>query len=624
MASVALYVYVCEPVSTKSEHIHEHSRAWRLLRVSRCLLLPLAMLPRRIRLKRPAGAAFWQGPEPVAPAAAQPLAEVAQDMAQAAPQPKLRACYSINYSHTGLASRRQPGSFTREAFGVLLKQRHKEAFSLRARPGLPPNRVVKFMVWRELHADRNIHLYGMILCERPYGTFELQKILREKDQVYVSFGSDHMYFWTGVVYGSVPTVHKAAEEIDPRPYHSAGKTCREELADMPKGARLTDKERVRNFLGLGPPAGRAKCDRLSSEELAVIIRDHGFRDKEQLLTAARSRKDEMPLLYDTVLKLGSKRTDEFLSWVWELEGDILEPPVDRLAKLAYIAEHGSCTCGGRWAPAADRLLAHQCIDSVAFRNTVVRALRLGRMKSINVLIVGEPDSGKSFILKPLGKMFKSFIRRGQNEGFPLQGLHGSEICLLQDVRYESFGLPWDDWLAWGESEDIMVKLPRNNFVASKLYNGTAPLFATMSDLFSYPAAEARRTGRSIARENVQFASRWKVIRYCRSIPEEHRDPTLNPCVRCAAQWYCAVLSGGSPQVDVPGHVVDEPAVHENGPQVDVPGRAADEPTVRENIDAAAVPGADVLWSRLAQLMEWHAQNRLSETQFENAKQQLGL
>ena len=49
-----------------------------------------------------------------------------------------------------------------------------------------------------------------------------------------------------------------------------------------------------------------------------------------------------------------------------------------------------------------------------------------------------------------------------------------------------------------------------------------------------------------------------------------------------------------------------------------------EPAVRENIDAAAVPGADVLWSRLAQLMEWHAQGRLSETQFENAKQQLGL
>ena len=68
---------------------------------------------------------------------------------------------------------------------------------------------------------------------------------------------------------------------------------------------------------------------------------------------------------------------------------------------------------------------------------------------MNVLVVGEPDAGKSFLFKPLCRIFEAFTRRGQNETFPLQGLPGSEVCVLQDVRYESFGLPWDDWLTWG-------------------------------------------------------------------------------------------------------------------------------------------------------------------------------
>ena len=131
----------------------------------------------------------------------------------------------------------------------------------------------------------------------------------------------------------------------------------------------------------------------------------------------------------------------------------------------------------------------------------------------------------------------TFIRRGQNETFPLQGLPGSEICVLQDVRYESFGLPWDDWLTWGEAEDLMIRMPRNNFEESVQYTGTAPLFATMADLLKYPAAEAKSTGRDVEKENRQFRSRWEIIRFKESIPQDERDVTIKPCPKCAAEWF---------------------------------------------------------------------------------------
>ena len=585
---------------------------------------------RRVTRKRPRPAAFGIGDVHAGAAgdAASVLAEdapalpVREPMAvmQRPPAPKRRACYSFQFSFTRLPGRRQPASFTRAALGILVARRHTEAFDERQEPGVPANKVIKYMVFRELHADGNVHFYGMVLCERPYNTQGIQAALREHDHVFMSFGSDHQYFWTGIVYGAVPSVHKAAEEVDPEPYHSEGKTVREELADMPRGARVHDKDRTRAFLGLAALPPRRQ-ERLRDAELADAIVEHGLRTKEEMLAFAREHKDDMPLLFKTVLRLGAKRSDDFMVWLWELHGLPPEPQQDRLHVLRAAMHTRPCACGGRWIPAANRLMDIQGIDSDSFRMAVLRALRLGRMKEVNVLIVGAPDAGKSFILKPLAKVFKSFIRRGQHETFPLQGIHGHDICLLQDVRYETFGLPWDDWLAWAEGEPIMVRLPRNHYSESKLYTGTAPLFATMADAFSYPIMEARQTGRCIPRENEQFRSRWNVITYPWPIPAAERDPTLHPCPHCAAQWYQA--SADMEATDFAAHAA-RPVVSVQRAHKSAGARPM------HTAASAAVPPAlpltrrDELWARLSELMRWHTEGRLTATKFATAKAHLGL
>ena len=81
------------------------------------------------------------------------------------------------------------------------------------------------------------------------------------------------------------------------------------------------------------------------------------------------------------------------------------------------------------------------MDSVLFSAAILRALRLGRQNRVNILIHGAGDGGKSFLLRPLGNIFRAFLRRGQCDWYPLQGIHEAQLCLLQDVRYETFGLP---------------------------------------------------------------------------------------------------------------------------------------------------------------------------------------
>jgi hypothetical protein len=557
-------------------------------------------------------------------------APTAGEHAAGEPQPQqkaARACnrrvYSVGFSDTKIGGRRRPGEFSRESFAVLLEDCHSKHFQRNTADGLNVNKVEKVMVFQEKHANGEVHFYGIVGCARPYSGISVQNELQEKN-VYTSFGASHTCFWTAVVYGGVPSEHKGPEEIDPQPYHSLGRSLREELADMPRMARKAEKARVAAHLGLPVGKGGGTEKILNKEELGALIVEHNWTKPEDIRNAAKQSHADHPLLYNTLLHMGERSFQDFHAWLWQLEGHTEEPNVDRIAKLAEAALTADCICEGRWKGAADYLLQLQGLEATTFKYHVLRALYLGRRKGINVLIVGEPDAGKSFLLKPLGKIFVTFIARGQKETFPLQGIHGSEICLLQDVRYESFGLPWDDWLRWGENEDMMVKLPRSSFASSKLYTGTAPLFATMSDLFHFPPVEARQTGRDVERENVQFRSRWCIQRFQRSVPAAARDSTLQPCAKCAAEWYTADdidPAQNHPPPTAQTQASDVPALML--PRVRMRDEnATEQPASRARVAGAADPQA---WQQLVQLMQWQTEGRLTQPEFEAAKRRiLGL
>ena len=446
--------------------------------------------------------------------------------------------------HSAL-TRKCPTDFTRESWAMALQDAHRQAFG----PGsasVPANALQKVMVFREKHADGRPHLYAVVLADRPYGFQAAQRVLQNKYGAFASWGTSHTCFWQCILYASIPSVHKAAAELDPEPWHSQGSTLREELAHVPRHAKPFDRNRVLAHLGLAPPAApAAAASVLHKTAFADRILSEQWRTAEDVAEAAGKRKAEDPVLHDTVLQWGRQRVADFVQWVWAMEGGAPEPSVDRLARLRAVAAEQACACQGRWQPAATYLLNLQQVSSRYFRWLVCRALRLGRRKDVNLLITGVPDSGKSFLLRPLLQIFQAFEARGQRERFPLQGLPGCDVCVLQDVRYESFGLPWDDWLRWGDGETVMVNVPRTAPGAKSVqYRGTAPLFGTMACMFHYPLSEARATGRDPELENVQWRSRWRVVEFRHCIPAEQRQVDLPACGRCAAAWLAELADAG--------------------------------------------------------------------------------
>ena len=203
----------------------------------------------------------------------QPVWVATGESRQAAAKRVSRMAYALQFSRTNVPGRKNPQDFTREAFADLIVERHKDYFIANNTRSQVPNEIQKVIVFSEKHHDNSVHLYAGILCAKPYAIEAIMALLRERDNVYCSFSASHDNFWTIIVYGAVPSIHKAPEEIDQNPYHSTGKTVREELAEIPRSARRYDKERVQTFLGAGvarAPAKRQRAARMDLEACAYL------------------------------------------------------------------------------------------------------------------------------------------------------------------------------------------------------------------------------------------------------------------------------------------------------------------------------------------------------------------
>ncbi len=66
-------------------------------------------------------------------------------------------------------------------------------------------------------------------------------------------------------------------------------------------------------------------------------------------------------------------------------------------------------CNGQWLECANEILNNNNIDKEKFVRSLVDLLTKGRGKHRNIMIVGPANCGKTFILKPLTVLFKTFV-----------------------------------------------------------------------------------------------------------------------------------------------------------------------------------------------------------------------
>ena len=159
-------------------------------------------------------------------------------------------------------------------------------------------------------------------------------------------------------------------------------------------------------------------------------------------------------------------------------------------------------------------------------------LQHGRGKNRNIFLVGRSNCGKSFLLRPLEKLFRCLQNPAMNS-FSFSGARNKEIILLDDFRFnqaERKPITWSQMLLLLDGATVNFSQPRtfcNEDFCLEASN-SIPVFCTGK---SVPVYE--RNGVIDGVESEMMRNRFRVFVFHFSIPVGSHKEAI-PCPRCFA------------------------------------------------------------------------------------------
>ena len=145
------------------------------------------------------------------------------------------------------------------------------------------------------------------------------------------------------------------------------------------------------------------------------------------------------------------------------------------------------------------------------------------------MIVGPSSCAKTFLLKPLSFMYKTF-NNPANEKYAFGRAVDSEIILLNDFRWDKETITWQNLLNLLEGEPVHIPTPKNHFKTDAVITKDIPIFATGKSVITYKAAYNARD----PVEDEMMAVRWNVYKFTCQIPDKDQKDIL-ACPKCFAQ-----------------------------------------------------------------------------------------
>ena len=424
---------------------------------------------------------------------------------------------------------RAPSDFARQTFLDSVLQYHRAA-------QIAPLEIV---IFKEPHARvdaagvRVNHLNA--LCR--YG--DLQHAWTnlgqqfKADRMRVDF-SDHICTWyDGIVYGRVDSAHKPKEDIDPEPLQWAANghpTPFNEVlpAKWHKHGRQPGLSPLQAYdMMMKSNVG----DEAGAWALARKLEAEGQRGLLAFLLDNRS-------VQQFVDKIVMSRTSEEAA-KRQLRGriGILQDAATRACE---------CTTQGLWYQMAREQLARNNLDG-EFQRHVYSALSKGRQKQENFFLIGPTNTAKSYLLKPLAKIYQAYQPPDQGS-YPLELLPDAEILLLNDFTWDDKWMKWSYMKNFMEGGSIPLSMPKNRR-KDFIFDKDAPVFGTAP-------AEIQLAVRDRSHvfihqdETAQMNSRMKYVYM--NVPIRDQDVVrIRPCACCGAKLYLEGASSTQPPASTP-------------------------------------------------------------------------
>ena len=292
-------------------------------------------------------------------------------------------------------------------------------------------------------------------------------------------------------------------------------------------ASVSNRRRGRN--------AKQKKEKLTNLNVMQIVRAKGIKDDTSLLALAEENFEQgHTALMEFVANSTEKKYKELIAKVWKIadaRGTLQRLQTTRMQKItAALLNPCIQQCGDdkTWLQMGKEVLQKNNINAYVFADAVRNLLRSGREKGKNILLTGPRDCAKTFLLRPLTKIFHSFTNPSSGT-YAFVGIQNKEVAFLNDLRYNTLMLPWQDFLNLLEGMEVHIPTPKTHFSEDIELESDIPFFATSIGPITFTGKSSDPAG-----EDAMMESRWREFKLTHSIPKAEQT-NFSPCARCFAE-----------------------------------------------------------------------------------------
>ncbi|CAB4020514.1 Hypothetical predicted protein [Paramuricea clavata] len=404
-----------------------------------------------------------------------------------------RRQYLITYSQADIS--KFP---TRESFGKMLENEFNAGSS-----------QVKVSHWaccKEPHEENGFHYHCCLKQTGVKKWLSIKNAITKKHDIVVNFSDHNQYIYA---YRYVCKTDKDVAHSDNHPDLSEVGSPRTKASTV----ALREAGRKRRSTNTNAEAtasrerGNQKRRHLSNLEVGDFIVANNITTVQQLFAKADARKQEGESdLANFLFSRTQKTIAELMSKSWLLKqasSEIQRDEITRIEKVRNAAENA-------------------CVDGCNAR---------GRGKFRNLMISGQTNCAKTFMLKPLKCIFDDrLFDNPANDKYAWVGADKAEVILLQDFRFSKEVITWKDLLLLLEGETVKLPAPKNHFANDVVISSDVPIFATSKAPIVYKGPYNVED----ERETEMMNSRWRMIRFKHAF-EEKDQKKVEPCGSCFAR-----------------------------------------------------------------------------------------
>ena len=419
---------------------------------------------------------------------------------------------------------------TRESFANMIEREFNRGDS-----------KVKVSHWaccREPHKEEGEHYHCAIKLNGQKKWYMVRENIKEIYDIDVDFSDKHDYYLSAYNYVTKEDPNYVLSEGHPNLENAKSPPTKKCIAACKRKSSASSSKEGPSSSSSASGNARKRL-RLTKPEVGMFIRRHNIHTYDELLATADDRlEDGLSDLSDFVYNNREETLKGLIRKAWDMAAARKNVESsknrDRFDLLLKYRHEEDCVCNGLWLTCAREVLQLNNIDEKVFTTALLNNIKLGRAKFRNILLIGEADCAKTFLLKPLATIYgNDLFENPASHKYGWGNAANKTVMLLQDFRWSSDLIAWKDLLLLLEGETVKLPAPRNFFkddICIRSEDNVA-IFATSVDVIKYKGSYNVRD----TREDDMMASRWKVFRLYYKFAEE-KQIKVKPCGNCFANF----------------------------------------------------------------------------------------